>query len=99
MRHYDTSCGPMSCVPTRKDGVPEFVIKALYCRAVVYIAIPFVKLQVWSFTNGITTPLHNNNYRALIMNSGTPSFFVGTQDIGYHNVSFMSQSCLHFLFI
>ena len=29
MRH-DTSCGPMSCVPTRKDGVPEFVIKALY---------------------------------------------------------------------
>ena len=34
MRHYDTSCGPMSCVPTRKDGVPEFVIKLLYCRAV-----------------------------------------------------------------
>ena len=30
MRHYDTSCGPMSCVSTRKDGVPEFVIKALY---------------------------------------------------------------------
>ena len=25
MRHYDTSCGPMSCVPMRKDGVPEFV--------------------------------------------------------------------------
>ena len=34
MRNYDTSCGPMSCVPTRKDGVPEFIIKALYCRAV-----------------------------------------------------------------
>ena len=30
MRHYDTLCGPMSCVPTRKDGVPEFVIKELY---------------------------------------------------------------------
>ena len=29
MRHYDTSCGPMSCVPTRKDGVPEFDIKLL----------------------------------------------------------------------
>ena len=27
MRHYDTSCGPMYCVPTRKDGVPELVIK------------------------------------------------------------------------
>ena len=49
MRHYDTSCGPMSCISTRKDGVPEFVIKALYCRVVVYIAIPLVKLQVWSF--------------------------------------------------
>ena len=34
MRHYDTSCGPMSCVPTRKGGIPEFVIKALYCCAV-----------------------------------------------------------------
>ena len=32
-------------------------------------------------------------------NSGTPSFLVGTQDVGYHNVSFMSQSCLYFLFI
>ena len=30
MRHYDTSCGPMSCVPTIKDGIPEFVIKPLY---------------------------------------------------------------------
>ena len=36
MRHYDTSCGPMSCVSMRKDGIPEFVIKALYCRVVVY---------------------------------------------------------------
>ena len=35
MRHCDTSCGPMSCIPTRKDGVPELVIKFLYCRAVV----------------------------------------------------------------
>ena len=34
MRHYDTSCGPMSCVSTRKDDVPEFVIKPVYCRAV-----------------------------------------------------------------
>ena len=58
MRHYDTSCGPMSCVPTRKDGVPEFVIKALYCRAVVYMAIPLVNLQVWSFHyNGIALNL------------------------------------------
>ena len=49
MRHYDTSCGPMPSIPMRKGGVPEFVIKALYCRAVVYIAIALVKLQVWSF--------------------------------------------------
>ena len=33
MRHYGTSRGPMSCVPTRKDGIPEFVIKPLYCRS------------------------------------------------------------------
>ena len=26
----------MSCVPTRKDGVAEFVINALYYRAVCY---------------------------------------------------------------
>ena len=42
MRHYDTSCGPMSCVPTRKDGVPEFVIKTLFCRAVVFSEITSV---------------------------------------------------------
>ena len=40
MRHFDTSCGPMSCVPTRKDGVAEFVINILSCSGV---AIPFVK--------------------------------------------------------
>ena len=51
------------------------------------------------FTNGITTPLHDNNYKGLMTNSGTPSFLVGTQGIGPHEVSFMSQSCLHFLFI
>ena len=87
MRHYDTSCGPMSCVPARKDGVPEFVIKALYCRAVVYIEIPLVKLQVVislmvSLYHCITI-----NYRALITNSGTPSFLIGMQDIGPHEVS------------
>ena len=48
MRHYDTSCGPMSCIPKRKDGVPEFLIKPpiLSCSG---IATPLVKLQVWSF--------------------------------------------------
>ena len=56
MRHYDTSCGPMSCVPTRKDGVPEFVIKLLYCRAVVAI---FCEMTC-NFTNDIATPLHDN---------------------------------------
>ena len=45
MRHYDTSCGPMSCIPTRKDGVPEFSHQTpiLSCSGV---AIPLVKLQV-----------------------------------------------------
>ena len=35
MKHYDTSCGSMYCDPTRKDGVPEFVIERLYCCVVV----------------------------------------------------------------
>ena len=84
MRHYDTSCGPMSCIPTRKDGVPEFVIKPLYCCRGV--AIPLVKLQVRSFHKWYryTTA---RQYRGLMTNSGTPSFLVGTQDIGPHEVS------------
>ena len=60
------------------------------------VAIPFVKLLVWSFHKWYryTTA---RQYRSLMTNSGTPSFLVGTQDIDhmrYHNVSFMSQSCL-----
>ena len=85
MRHYDTSCGPMSCIPTRKDGVPEFVIKLLYCQC-SDVAISFVKLQVWSFHKWYryTTA---RQYRSLMTNSGTPSFLVGTQDVGPHEVS------------
>ena len=71
MGHYDTSCGPMSCIPTRKDGVPEFVIKALYCRAVVFIVIPLVKLQVWSFHKWYCYATARQ-YRDLMMNSGMP---------------------------
>ena len=58
------------------------------------VAISFVKLQVWSIHKWYryTTA---RQYRSLMTKSGTPSFLVGTQDIGYHNVSFMSQSCLH----
>ena len=39
MRRYDTSCtcGPMSCVPTRKEGIPQLVIKVLYDHRVEYI--------------------------------------------------------------
>ena len=50
------------------------------------VAISFVKLQVWSFHKWYryTTA---RQYRSLMMNSGTPSFLVGTQDIGPHDVS------------
>ena len=40
--------------------------------------------------------------RGLMTNYGMQSFLVSTQDIRtmrYHNVSFMSQSCLHLLFM
>ena len=101
MRHYDTSCGSISCVPMRKDGVPEFVIKALYYREWYSDTISEMTALVISLMVSI---YHCMTYRALITNSGTPSFLVGMQDIGphmsYHNkiiVSFKSQSCLHFL--
>ena len=50
------------------------------------VAIPLVKLQVWSFHKWYryTTA---RQYRGLMTNSGTPSFLVGTQDIGPHEVS------------
>ena len=45
-----------------------------------------VKLQVWSFHKWYryTTA---RQYRGLMTNSGTPSFLVGIQDIGPHEVS------------
>ena len=44
------------------------------------VVIPLVKLQVWSFHKWYryTTA---RQYRGLMTNSGTPSFFIGTQDI------------------
>ena len=58
MRHYDTSCGPMSCVPTRKDGI-RHQTPILSCSGV---AIPLVKFRYkcGHFTNGIATPLQDN---------------------------------------
>ena len=103
MRHYDTSCGPMSCVPTRKFGsgldvhqlarekIERTIINTRICHQTPIlscsgVAISFVKLQVWSFHKWYryTTA---RQYRSLITNSGTPSFLVGTQDIGPHEVS------------
>ena len=85
MRHYDNSCGPMSCVPTRKNGRNRICHQTpiLSCNGV---AISFVKLQVWSFHKWYryATALQ---YRSLMTNSGMPSFLVGTQDIGPHEVS------------
>ena len=87
MRPCDTSCGPMSCVPMRKDGIPEFVINSSSNPYIVmqWCSDTFVKLQVWSFHKWYryTTA---RQYRGLMTNSGTPSFLVGTQDIGPHEV-------------
>ena len=44
-----------------------------------------------NFTNGIAIPLHDNK--------GFDDEFWYAIHMRYHNVSFMSQSCLHFLFI
>ena len=50
------------------------------------VAISFVTLQEWSFHKWYryTTA---RQYRSLMTNSGTPSFFVGMQDIGPHEIS------------
>ena len=47
------------------------------------VAISFVKLQVWSFHKWYRYATARQ-YRSLMTNSGTPSFLVGTQDIGPH---------------
>ena len=86
MRH-DISCGPMSCIPTRKDHMCSDTIREITSAVISLIVSLYTTAQ---------------QYRGLMTNSGMPSFLVGTQDMDhmrYHNVSFMSQSCLHFLFI
>ena len=50
------------------------------------VAISFVKLQVWSFHKWYRYTT-TRQYRSLMLNSGTPSFLVGMQDIGPHEVS------------
>ena len=80
MRHYDTSCGPMFCVPTKKDGVPEFVIKPV----VQWCSDTISEMTTLVISLMVSTA---RQYKGLIRNSGTPSFFVGTQDIGPHEVS------------
>ena len=49
MRHYDTSCGPMSCVPMRKDDVYTRIRHQTPILSCSGVAIPIVKLQVQSF--------------------------------------------------
>ena len=80
-------------IPTRKDGVPEFVIKALYCLAVVYITSDTISeiTSVVISQMGISTPLHDNIGRILVRH---PFSLVRMQDIGY-NVSF-NQSLYSF---
>ena len=44
--------------------------------------------EITSVVISLMVSLHHcTTYRALITNSGTPSFLVGTQDIGPHEVS------------
>ena len=50
------------------------------------VAIPLVKLQEQSFHKWYRYATARQ-YRALMTNSGTPSFLVGTQVIGPHEVS------------
>ena len=85
MRHYYTSCGPMSCVPTRKDGIPELFIKHPY---VVQWCSDTISEMTTLVISLMVLLYHCKTYRALIANSGTSSFLVVTQlqHIGLHEV-------------
>ena len=52
-----------------------------------YIIMQWCNDHTCNFINGIATPLHDNNYKGLMMNSGTSYFLIGKQDIGPHEVS------------
>ena len=71
------------CLTYQRERMAYQNLPILSCSGV---GISFVKLQVWSFHKWYryTTA---RQYRGLMMNSGTPSFLVGTQDIGPHEVS------------
>ena len=68
-----------------------YQIKVVYtykhCVQVWQLGIPLVKLQVWSFHKWYPCTTAQQ-YRTLTTNSGMPSFLVGTQDIGPHEVSY-----------
>ena len=52
-----------------------------------YIVMQWCNDHTCNFIYGIATPLYDNIGRGLMMNSGTSSFLIGTQDIGPHEVS------------
>ena len=37
MRYYDTSCGPMSCIPTRKDHIRDQNHIYIVVQSVLYM--------------------------------------------------------------
>ena len=89
MRHYDTSCGPMSCVPTRKDGVPEFVIKP-YKKIIVVQWCSDIISEMTTLVISLMVSLYTTarQYRGFMTNfGGYATFLVGTQGIGPHEVS------------
>ena len=84
MRHYDTMWSYV--LRTNEKGWRTRICHQTPILSCSVVAISFVKLQVWSFHKWFryTTA---RQYRSLMTNSGTPSFLVGTQDIGPHEVS------------
>ena len=75
MRHYDTSCGPYQ----NSSSNPYIVLQ--WCSDTISEITSLVVSQMVLLHHCKTI------YRGLVMNSGTPSFLVGTQDIGPHEVS------------
>ena len=84
MRHYGTSCGPMSCVPKRKYAYKNSS------------STPYIAMQWGSDTNSEITSVvislmvslyHCTTIYGFDDEFWYASFFVSTHDIGPHEVS------------
>ena len=86
MRHDDTSCGPISLRIYQRERMAY-----QNSSSNPYIVVQWCSDTISEITSAVISlmaSLHTaRQYRGLMMNFGMPSFLVGMQDIGPHEVS------------